>query len=106
MNMTKTYQPLSEIPDVKIGTCSAVLTNHMQCWRAGDVQVTQVEQVEQVEVSGIKTLATDKPELIQKAQSKTVEKTTYYQLCRAHALQDQQEYRAAQPPEAAPTPKK
>ena len=38
--MSRVYTPLSQVPNVKVGRCSGVLSNHMQCWRAGDVLVT------------------------------------------------------------------
>lgn len=79
MNPTKTFTLLSQIPRAVIGKCSAILPNKMQCWRAGDVQVHTVTQ------------GTD-PE---------VPNTTFgYQLCRAHAIAEQQEYDKAVADEA------
>ena len=41
MPTTKEYVALTDNPHIKIKTCGAVLPNHMQCWRAGDYQVTE-----------------------------------------------------------------
>lgn len=53
-----TRTPLSQIPHAKIVSCSAVLPNKMQCWRAGDVQVTKINSFPATEdnPSGIKTI--------------------------------------------------
>ena len=71
MNPTKTFTLLSQIPKAIIGKCSAILPNRMQCWRAGDVQVHTVTQGKDPEEPN---------------------KTFDYQLCRAHAITEQQEY--------------
>lgn len=80
MNPTKTFTPLTQIPKAFIGKCTAVLPNHMQCWKAGDVQVHLVKQEADPE----------KPNV-----------TYDYQLCRAHAVAEQQEYDKAVADEAA-----
>jgi hypothetical protein len=67
MPVTRAYKPLAEIPGAKIMSCSAVLPNHMQCWRSGDFQVTET----------ISTTAED---------GTITDKVTVYQLCRRHAL--------------------
>lgn len=72
--VTKTYTELSTIPKAVVGKCNAVLSNHMQCWRAGDVQV----QITTVTPGAVTTAAP------------TVAIQTY-QLCRAHALYEQQQ---------------
>lgn len=74
MNPTKTFTPLSEVVKASIGKCTAILPNHMQCWRAGDVQVHVVTQSTNPEEGN---------------------KTFDYQLCRAHAFAEQQEYSKA-----------
>jgi hypothetical protein len=79
MNPTKTFTLLSQIPKVVIGKCSAILPNKMQCWRAGDVQVHTVTQ-------GV--------------NSEEPNDTFDYQLCRAHAIAEQQEYDKAVADEA------
>ena len=67
MSVTRTYKPLIELPGVKIVSCSAVLPNRMQCWRSGDVQVTETAS----------TTAED---------GTVTDKVSVYQLCRRHAL--------------------
>jgi len=84
MNHTKTFTPLSEIPKAIIGTCSGILPNHMQCWRAGDVQVHMVIPGEGEEAE---------PRIHD------------YQLCRAHAIAEKQEQDVAVAAEA-PAPSK
>jgi hypothetical protein len=64
MSVTRAYKPLAEIPGAKVMSCSAVLPNHMQCWRSGDFQVTETAS----------TTAEDGTSV------------TVYQLCRRHAL--------------------
>ena len=80
MNPTKTFTLLSQIPKAVIGKCTAILPNHMQCWRAGDVQVHTVKQL-------------DDP--------KKPNETFDYQLCRAHAIAEQQGYDQTVADEAA-----
>lgn len=80
MNPTKTFTQLAQIPKAVIERCTAVLPNHMQCWKAGDVQVHLVKQGDDSE----------KPNV-----------TYDYQLCRAHAVAEQQEYEKAVADEAA-----
>jgi hypothetical protein len=71
---TKKYMPLSILPtgsgpsQIKIGTCSAVLDNHLQCWRAGDIYVEETTVIP--------------------ADGASLEKTkvTSYQYCRRHAV--------------------
>lgn len=67
MSVTRTYTPLIELPGVMIVSCSAVLPNHMQCWRSGDFQVTETTS----------TTAED---------GTITESVSTYQLCRRHAL--------------------
>lgn len=67
MSITRTYKALVEIPEVKIVGCSAILPNHMQCWRSGDVQVTET--------------ASDTEE-----DGSITKQVHIYQLCRRHAL--------------------
>ena len=84
MSETRTYTPLAEIPKALIGKCSAVLANHMQCWRAGDFQVSVVTTIPS-EVEG----------------EEPVVKLVTYQLCRAHAIVEQKAYEKAVADEAA-----
>jgi hypothetical protein len=70
---TKTYKPLSQIAKAKIHKCSAMLPNHMQCWRAGDVQV-------------VSTTVTPPA----KDGDKETTSTSEYQLCYMHANIEQQ----------------
>ena len=72
MPTTKTYTLLSEIPHVKIVNCSAMLPNHLQCWRAGDFQVT--ETTVQPAVAATKDTAAVEEKV----------SLTKYQLCRFH----------------------
>jgi hypothetical protein len=71
---TKKYMPLSILPtgsgpsQIKIGTCSAILDNHMQCWRAGDIYVEETTIIPADGASSEKT------------------KVTSYQYCRRHAV--------------------
>lgn len=46
MSATKTYADLgpNSGSGVAIGKCSALLPNHMQCWRAGDVLVSVINE--------------------------------------------------------------
>jgi hypothetical protein len=74
--MPTTYTPLSEIPKAIIGKCSAMLFNHMQCWRGADVQVS------------FTVTSKDK-------DGKDVTKTNIYQLCNAHAAIEQEAAKAA-----------
>jgi hypothetical protein len=78
----KRYQNLSTMPTgvgigkVPIVRCSAMLANHMQCWRAGDFYISDVSDIV----------------------------NTAYQKCRAHAQQerdeDEAQIKAVQPPPA------
>ena len=85
---SKRYQTLSSMPTgsglgrIAIGRCSAMLANHMQCWRAADFHIISV----------------------------TPDKTEIYQKCRAHAAaelaQDDTAVKAANastPPPPPPT---
>ena len=83
---TKVYTNIHEAPGKpKIGQCSAVLPNHMQCWRAGDVIVTIVEPSTESEP----------------------EKVTCFQLCRGHATLAQEQDKLEAAAEAAkPVPAK
>ena len=71
---TKKYMPLSILPtgsgpsQIKIGICSAILDNHMQCWRAGDIYVEETTIIPADGASSEKT------------------KVTSYQYCRRHAV--------------------
>jgi hypothetical protein len=38
----KTYLSLAEHPEIQVTKCQQVLSNHMQCWRAGDFQITTI----------------------------------------------------------------
>lgn len=75
---TKTYTLLSSLStgnklgQTPITKCSALIENKMQCWRAGDFMVMETTDVP----------ATEK-------DSASV-KYLQYQLCRAHAVQQQQ----------------
>ena len=80
MSVARTYKPLTELPGVKVTSCSAVLPNHMQCWRSGDVQVTET------------TSTTDEDGSI-------TETVSVYQLCRRHALIRKEADAQAQPEE-------
>jgi hypothetical protein len=63
---TKTYTPLMEIPKTHITKCSEMLGNSMQCWRAGDYQITVTTPAP----------TEDNPEAVE---------TVTYQKCRRHA---------------------
>lgn len=85
--VTKTYTPLTQIANAVISKCSALLPNHMPCWRAGDVQVIRQTIVPAHEDSD----GTQWPEEVAKQE---------YQLCYRHAqleqLTDEQEKKAVQ----------
>jgi hypothetical protein len=66
MGLTKTYEPVTSLPNLQITKCQQMLANHMQCWRAGDFLVT---------------ITTDTP-TDENPEAQTV---TTYQKCRAHA---------------------
>ena len=66
MATTKTYEPVTSLPNLQITKCQQMLANHMQCWRAGDFLVT---------------ITTDTP-TDENPEAQTV---TTYQKCRAHA---------------------
>ena len=84
LNYTKTYQSLTQLngdsnqygkpAKVPVGKCSAILQNHLQCWRAADVLITTTTTVP---ADG------DKPE------STT---TNTAQMCYRHAQVDEQQY--------------
>jgi len=75
--MTRTYMPLSILTIVKVGKCTGVLPNKMQCWRAGDVLVTETTPAPTAE------------------DAEAVSKTEY-QLCNYHAtIQQQQDAKEA-----------
>jgi hypothetical protein len=81
---TKTYTPLSQLASVAVKTCSAILPNRLQCWRAGDVQVI-IQTTEETK--------DDKPLTVTE---------TEYQLCYRHAsIEQQQDAVDAQKAEAA-----
>ena len=40
MPTSKTFTLLSTLPGVAIGKCSEILENRLQCWKAGDFQIT------------------------------------------------------------------
>lgn len=75
---TKTYTLLSSLPtgnkpgQIPITKCSAIIENKMQCWRAGDFLVTETTDVPATEEDSASV------------------KYLQYQLCRAHAVQQQQ----------------
>jgi hypothetical protein len=71
--VTKVYTPLSQLNNkrVPIGRCSAILKNHMQCWRAGDVQV-QTSTVSVID-------------------GKEVTSTSIVQFCYGHAHEQQEQ---------------
>ena len=86
MSVTRTYKPLIELPGVKIVSCSAVLPNRMQCWRSGDVQVTETASTTAEDGT-----VTDKVSVYQLCRrhaliQKEADKVSVYQLCRRHAL--------------------
>jgi hypothetical protein len=66
MATTKTYEPVTSLPNLRITKCQQMLTNHMQCWRAGDFLVT---------------VTTDTPT----DENPAAQTVTQYQKCRAHA---------------------
>lgn len=66
----KTYLSLAEHPEIQVTKCQQVLSNHMQCWRAGDFQITTI------------TLTPTE------AEPNHVDILTY-QKCRAHAAWEQ-----------------
>jgi hypothetical protein len=78
VTVTKTYTNLADQPDVSIEACSAILPNHMQCWRAADVLVTVVTR-------------TITPAHDEVAEDIT-ETVSQYQLCRRHAQIDEDRY--------------
>jgi len=78
MPTTKTYTPLAEIPHVKIKNCGAVLPNHMQCWRAGDFQVTSTT----VQPAVAAVAATKDSPAVEAVEEKV--ETNTYQVCAFH----------------------
>jgi hypothetical protein len=66
MATTKTYEPITSLPNLQITKCQQILANHMQCWRAGDFLVTVT----------IDTPTDENP---------AAQTITQYQKCRAHA---------------------
>ena len=70
MGLTKTYEPVTSLPNLKITKCQQILANHMQCWRAGDFLVT---------------VTTDTPT----DKNPAAQTITQYQKCRAHASSEQ-----------------
>lgn len=72
--ITKQYTELAKVQGAQITKCSTVLENHMQCWRAGDYQVT---------------ITTTTPPTTKDGEA-TV-KVQGYQLCRAHAILESQD---------------
>lgn len=87
MNYTKTYESLQELNSssasvygkelaIKIGQCSAILSNKLQCWRASDVLIKTVTN----------TPTEEDPNAVT---------TTYSQMCNRHAAMDQNEYNKA-----------
>jgi hypothetical protein len=76
MSTTKTYTDLSTDggSGVKVVNCSALLPNHMQCWRAGDVLVSVVNEDQTL--------------------------NSNYQLCWRHAVIDQTAYEKLQAAQA------
>lgn len=69
-----TRTPLSQVAHAKIVQCSAVLPSKLQCWRAGDVQVTKIDSFPATEENPSGT------------------KTTQYQVCYFHnSIEEQQE---------------
>jgi hypothetical protein len=68
--VTKTYTPLTESLKIPVVKCCAILPNHMGCWKAGDILV----------VSTKPTPTEENPNQVE---------TTQYQLCRYHAILDE-----------------
>ena len=66
MAATKTYEPVTSLPNLKITKCQQMLANHMQCWRAGDFLIT---------------ITADTPT----DENPAAQTVTQYQKCRAHA---------------------
>jgi LAS superfamily LD-carboxypeptidase LdcB len=66
MATTKTYEPVTNLPNLQITKCQQMLANHMQCWKAGDFLVT---------------VTTDTPT----DENPAAQTITQYQKCRAHA---------------------
>lgn len=69
MGLTKKYELVTSLPNLKITKCQQMLANHMQCWRAGDYLVT---------------ITTDTP-TDENPEAQTI---TQYQKCRAHATSE------------------
>ncbi len=65
--VTKTFTPLSQLEGVVARSCSALMPNRCQCWRAGDVQVIRQK---------IEPATAETPETITEQ---------VYQLCYRHA---------------------
>lgn len=75
--VSKTYTPLASIKGAKVVMCSALLPNHLQCWRAGDVLVTETTSIPaSKDAKGVETPAS------------ITERT--WQLCNFHTAQAQQ----------------
>jgi hypothetical protein len=84
--ITKTYTALASIPKTKVVTCSAVLENHMQCWRAGDFLVRQITVIPAAPATKTTPAVAEQVDV------------TDYQLCRRHANADKEEYDKTNPP--------
>lgn len=82
MPTTKTYTPLSEIPKALITKCSQILPNKCQCWKAGEFQVEEIVPKEPTE------------------NDPSTSKTISYQLCKAHAVIQEQADKLAAKAEA------
>jgi len=103
MSTTKTYESLQDLnssanagygkgPAVKIIQCSALLPNHMQCWRASDVLITTIATSPALSTVDPNTVIED---------GKEVTTITTTQMCNRHAVMDQQEYLKTQQDEQA-----
>jgi len=82
MATTKTYEPVTSLPNLQITKCQQMLANHMQCWRAGDFLVT---------------ITTDTPT----DENPAAQTVTQYQKCRAHASSEMTQDAQAAADEAA-----
>jgi hypothetical protein len=78
MPTTKQFTALVDIPHAKIGNCSAILLNRLQCWRAADYQVQEAT----VEPAVAAVAATKDSPAVEAVEEKVSQRT--YQLCAFH----------------------
>lgn len=67
--MGRSYQLLTELKNPVIDRCQQILPNQLQCWKPGDIVVTESEEV-----------------TADGAEGGVATTTKTYQLCRAHAV--------------------